>query len=199
MDHDQLAVHLETGVAEIDTMHKKIAMVLDSLREQCIRLTPEPIIQATLDQLRSLATEHFLLEEQLMEEIAYPEIAVHVGEHRQFQQEFPGLIQALSREQDGSRRGVVVEMFLKEWLERHTLLHDVPLGEFIRSRRRQQLAGFRKLLHAVFTRHFEQIMGGLATDLWSLVWPWRQPVAMAGYRARIILSRVRLLAWLFAL
>ncbi|MBF0439876.1 MAG: GGDEF domain-containing protein [Magnetococcales bacterium] len=199
MNQNPLAIHLRTGVAEIDTMHQKIVNALESVRVQCIRLAPSPLIQSLLDELQSLAMSHFLLEEQWMAEVVYPDMAAHVEEHRQFQQEFSGLTQALFREQDGSRRGTLVGLFIKEWLERHTSDYDVPLGQFIRARQKQQLIGGQKWLHAFLVHHFTQIMGGLTTDLWSLFWPWKQPFAMAGHRARIIISRVRLLAGLFAL
>ncbi|MEO5350392.1 MAG: GGDEF domain-containing protein [Magnetococcus sp. YQC-3] len=194
-----MADHLFTGNPEIDDAHRKLLTSLASMYEKCLHSAADEEIQGDLSAFRSLTMNHFQSEERLMEELHYQKAAVHIEEHLNFPKEFSEFSQALFRERDAQRRASLVQVFLQEWMHRHTLTHDIPLGQFLRTQKMGMASGPLRLLDRVFIQHMEQIFGEFSSDPWSLIWPWRQPDAMIGARARIIISRVRLLAGLFAL
>ncbi|MBF0401797.1 MAG: GGDEF domain-containing protein [Magnetococcales bacterium] len=195
----KIADHLSTGIAEIDDAHQKLMSSLASLHKKCIHSVADELIHDELSAFRSLAMNHFQVEERFMEQLHYQKAAEHTEEHLNFPKEFAEFSQALFRETDAHRKASLVQEFLQEWMHRHTLTHDIPFGQFLRTQKRETSSGPLWLVDKIFIHHLEQIFGEFSTDPWSLIWPWRQPHTMVGPRARIIISRVRLLSGLFAL
>jgi hemerythrin len=106
----------------IDEQHRHLVEIVNKLEEANRRAKGSRIMGEIINDLMGYTQEHFSFEEQLMEEVGYPDLKKHQSQHRQ-------LIQKLEKFQfDFSSQGkrITGEMkdFLKYWLTSHILKED---------------------------------------------------------------------------
>jgi len=124
---------LATGIERIDAQHQalyaEVAALHDAMRSNRLDLVP-----GVLDGLERYAREHFLTEEQVMVEHAFPRLAQHRVLHRAFVDEL-----GRHRAQLAGRTtlsGVVgLSIWLGDWLREHLRKEDGLLAEYLRARR----------------------------------------------------------------
>ncbi len=124
---DKFNVHFE----EMDRQHQRFFELLNQMYEYNERQdrTPEQIDQLFKD-LFDYAMVHFSKEEQLFEQIGFPEKAQHKAQHQYFQK----LLLELRREHFQEVKTVPLSVFhfMRDWLLSHILEADQHYGEYIR-------------------------------------------------------------------
>ncbi len=127
---------LLTGDEEIDRQHRelfeRVGTLLDAAKN---RRSREEVVRM-LEFLGGYAVDHFAAEERAMERSAYPEIAAHRLEHRQFVRGLEILRHELKSE--GPTRFFVIRVGnrVTAWLREHIYRTDRLLAEWLRTHAR---------------------------------------------------------------
>lgn len=102
---------------------------------------PRAELDAALAALADALVTHLASEEQLMDEVAYPERVRHKSAHELFMADFLQFRETLRDE--GPTPMVIdwVRNRLPEWLRFHISVNDYPLGVFLARRLAQVAAG----------------------------------------------------------
>lgn len=99
-EHDKQTVHAEHGVQ---------VRLLDALLKASQTETPKPEVEAVIEQLRQFCDVHFLSEELLMRNHAYPDYQAHVRAHANAMERLRDLDADASPETLGLLREMIVE------------------------------------------------------------------------------------------
>ena len=75
---------LETGIAIIDSQHKRLVDIINELDEARKAGRSNEVLGAMLEELVEYTFTHFRVEEKLMENHQYEQLDEHRGEHRIF-------------------------------------------------------------------------------------------------------------------
>jgi hemerythrin len=116
------------GIREVDEQHKALVDLLNRLhvaiRGDDGSTTPRRI----LDELADYTGSHFALEESLMRESNYPDLAAHKLIH----EDLIGQIRGLQQKLDSDQTAITLELlhFLKVWLMRHINDADKRFGAY---------------------------------------------------------------------
>lgn len=120
---------LELGIPSVDGQHQRLVEILNTLDESKRRGQGSRVMGDLLQQLIDYTVEHFAHEEELMTASGYPQLDLHIIQHRQlvekvlhYQHQFLDGGQRITRELMG---------FLKYWLESHILKEDMAFGDFV--------------------------------------------------------------------
>ena len=105
-----------------DAQHQVLFEILDIIKQ------PDSDEQV-LYKLRDYTENHFSLEEQYMEVLAYPDREAHIQAHNRFREEIDKLL-SQGELQDALFRDLV-STFLTEWLTRHVFGIDKKLEDYI--------------------------------------------------------------------
>ena len=116
--------------APIDSQHKKLFALINDLHDAMLKGKGKDILGPTLDALMDYSREHFVAEEQMLEKLKYPELAVQKAEHAIF-------IKKISELQTLQKTGkLVLTMpvmeFLTSWMSNHILKNDKKYSTYIR-------------------------------------------------------------------
>lgn len=122
---------LETGDARVDEQHRMLFDKIAELQAAIVAKSSHAYVADLLDQVVSLAVEHFTDEEELMASHAYPGLAEQRELHRRFRDDVDRMT-AEFRAGDGTLP-LRISVFLHEWLTRHMKIEDRKIVEFIRS------------------------------------------------------------------
>ncbi len=122
---DSLSVHYRL----IDTDHKKLIDLINSLHDLGEAGAAHSSIESTVKQLTDFLKTHFMHEETLMRKTAYPQIIPHKIEHDRLMKQLEDFGTRFSSEQVGLSQDTV--MFLRTWLCDHILEVDMPLGQWL--------------------------------------------------------------------
>lgn len=111
----------ETGIAEIDTQHQRLVVIINSLADGIVQASMDDL-HNILPQLKEYANYHFRAEETLMEAAGYARLEEHKSEHLAF------VDQILLFDLDVilASEGLAWDMFhfLRGWLTNHILVVD---------------------------------------------------------------------------
>ncbi len=107
---------------ELDEHHKNLFAILNSLYENVMNSPEVGSVLPRIDQLSAYTRFHFSAEERYMQELGFPGIMGHIGEHR----EFTGRIELLRGKQGNNDLEVMGDLIviLGEWLLQHVLKED---------------------------------------------------------------------------
>ena len=122
----------DIDVAEIDTQHKGLVKLINTLHEAIAKNETETILDSMIPQLLTYTEEHFATEEKYMDQYDYPqsESRSHREEHQKFIEEVSHLVNEL---QSGKKiLNISLFIFLKDWLLRHIAYTDKKLGIFLK-------------------------------------------------------------------
>ncbi len=123
----------KTGFQAIDVEHEVQLGLLDAL-ESAVRDRRGPgSVRSALDGLIGYLDAHFLSEQLLMREHAYPEYQRHVLEHDHALQLMSELRDRCHARED--ELSLEVLGALRRWLLAHIEAHDTDLGRFLVARR----------------------------------------------------------------
>lgn len=117
-------VRYETGIELVDTQHKRLVSLLNTLGELYARGATENLVKRVFEALAAYAVYHFREEEGVMER--YGVDAEHETTHKASHQAFGGQVQAALEKAGQSPMQVAGELltFLTKWLIFHILGTD---------------------------------------------------------------------------
>ncbi len=114
----------ELGIAQIDTAHRSLLADLHAL-SRAIHAGTRELTSPILAQIQAAAAHSFTLEEQLMQEQAYPFVGAHVLQHQRFFEYFSELQAEMERDEDDRiYLGFRLKTLLTDWLINHILNAD---------------------------------------------------------------------------
>jgi hemerythrin-like metal-binding protein len=118
------------GVEAIDSEHRQMIDIINRINDLIEKGGQLEDARDAMDELLTLTQGHFVHEERIMEQSAYPGMAAHTEEHRKLLEQMRNLIGDAKRTRSSLRIGLV-PAFLSDWAERHILQDDRKLGEFL--------------------------------------------------------------------
>jgi len=105
-----------------DTQHQELFKLIDLLQS-------ESLSSDIFRRLNNYAENHFLLEEEYMSLLNYPDMESHVQAHNLFRKELNELVRTQSDIEEATKSSISI--FLTEWLTRHILRVDKKLEQFV--------------------------------------------------------------------
>jgi hemerythrin len=128
---------LETGVAWLDSDHKEVIDLANSLMVAIETRRNRKVLRVAIDRFRNYFQRHLAKEEDLMRELGYGEYASHKADHDKIVQEL-----AILDEIDGTGDDTleVVSMILIKWISTHLDDHESNFARFIERKALSSLA-----------------------------------------------------------
>ena len=117
----------DTGVAMVDTDHKRLVEGLNKLEELITSGKGSESIPAVLAFLERYANEHFAREEACMHKLQCPTAAANVVAHEQFRQTFAQAKEKLQKPGASALVANRVHGELVEWIRNHIMKIDMGL------------------------------------------------------------------------
>ncbi len=110
------------GVRDLDRQHQAIMNRLNELHEEIMSCKVNEAVVPLVQNLVSLAGEHFAAEESLMESTRFPGLADHRAKHQALTRKVGEFI---ARQELGDRAAYCQFMyFLREWITKHMEKED---------------------------------------------------------------------------
>lgn len=122
--------HIEIGIPTIDAQHQELFKIGRHIEE--LLLVPPYALEdqsllLILCELRNYITYHFYEEEQLMQQVNYPELAPHKNSHAILQKAVNTI------DCDTLRDSLAdIKQLLEKWVFDHVLIEDHALGSFLK-------------------------------------------------------------------
>lgn len=107
---------------ELDSHHKRLFSILNSLYAECLKTDIEGCVGPKLDELLAYADYHFKAEERYMRQIEYFEIDDHIEMHSGFAYRLDEMKQIPHPTELELTRELIV--FIGKWLLNHVLAED---------------------------------------------------------------------------
>ena len=123
------------GVEALDNQHKALMKALNDLHAASMRGEAQKVAGPLLRQIGSLASEHFLAEERLMESIKFPGLSGHRAKHRELGEK---IAEFVSRHEKGDAT-VYTQLlyFVRDWLNKHMQAEDQEYAGWLSAHRDQ--------------------------------------------------------------
>lgn len=121
-------------ITAIDNEHKVLISVINDM-EKAMATQGGVQVQLVSEILATLSTSirrHFESEERLLLFNNYPDIDAHHQEHQQLLEKLDRFEKHFSSERCELNDNMM--LFLKDWLTRHIILHDIKFGNFFRGK-----------------------------------------------------------------
>lgn len=109
------------GIPEIDALHRQLFSIANELLNIENPIDKEKESRYLLDHLRKQTQEHFLLEEEYMRKIKYPEIEGHLRQHKDITEKINNTIRA---EKDLYKLKNEISFMLYRWLKEDIYEYD---------------------------------------------------------------------------
>ncbi|MGB4598642.1 MAG: bacteriohemerythrin [Trichlorobacter sp.] len=110
------------GFDQIDAHHQQLVNLLNKAHDSFVQGVQPGTIDATLTELADYADYHFAVEEQLMRQQNYPDLAAHQQDHATFRSKVLEMRHSCSKETLPAQLEITV--FLLEWLVMHIKITD---------------------------------------------------------------------------
>jgi diguanylate cyclase (GGDEF)-like protein/hemerythrin-like metal-binding protein len=114
-----------SGNGVIDGQHKKLLDLCNVLLGRSLSHAPEAEIRRLLDGLNELCVRHFADEEEILEDIGYPELEEHKGLHRKLLSQ-ANEIRARADSGEGATAGEYFDFLVDTVVMRHIVKEDAP-------------------------------------------------------------------------
>jgi hemerythrin len=118
------------GVGALDVDHIVIMSLMNHIDDAKQHGSDERTVAALVEALITYASGHFRREERLMARNHYPQLELHVREHRLLEQQLGELHEAYSRTPDPEISREIMEL-LNLWLVRHILNVDMRYRPYL--------------------------------------------------------------------
>ncbi len=105
-----------------DAQHQQLFRLIDQIKESRVD-------NSVFKKLNDYAEYHFMLEEQYMLQLDYPDRDAHKEAHNKFRRELATMLEEHQSYDEDLRKSL--SLFLREWLKRHVLGTDKKLERFI--------------------------------------------------------------------
>ena len=113
---------LDTGIAIIDSQHKRLVEIINQLHDALEAGRSNEVMGAIFDELIAYTETHFSIEEKLMESHDYEEIESHRREHRAFTDQIK--MDRYNFSVDAWQYEERLKDFLRGWLVNHIAASD---------------------------------------------------------------------------
>jgi hemerythrin len=119
------------GVRQIDEEHQRLFVLAESMHEAMLEGKGKAILEDLLAHLVNYTCYHFAHEEQLMEDIRYPDSRQHQREHEALRSK----VRAMQYRSESGEVTMTIEVmrFLMEWLKRHTITSDRQISSYMKT------------------------------------------------------------------
>ena len=116
------------GIALLDDQHKRLLQLCERIASCTIHPTAEgyELLRYILKDMAKYAQEHFRSEEQVLRDMHYPALEMHLAEHRLYEQKLSEFLASLSAEQVEAPQ---LASFLGRWWVWHILHSDMGYAE----------------------------------------------------------------------
>ena len=124
---------LSVTVDAMDSEHKELVRLINELHDAITVNKDKEVLGKVFDGLVQYTVFHFASEEQLMEDVGYPDLP----KHRELHQDLVSQVGKLKEKYDsgeGDSVSVDVMEFLRDWLVNHIQGTDKKYGEFIKQK-----------------------------------------------------------------
>ena len=116
------------GVERLDRQHQRIISVINKLIAKPRVLRKSGTIADVLADLNSYVSEHFLLEEQLLEENGYPSLIAHSKKHTEYGERIADFcLRTVEKDQNVPEE---LLSYLGDWWIGHILHEDMQYKSF---------------------------------------------------------------------
>ncbi len=119
-----------TGIEDVDDEHRDLIDIINRLHDLLLAENAKLTVPAFFDGLLRGVSAHFALEERIMDESGYAELAEHRADHDRLLGEIRELKEAF--EQAEEIDSVELAMRLEPWFSRHFATHDLQLHRTLR-------------------------------------------------------------------
>ena len=119
---------LSVKVSQIDTQHRKLVELINSLHEAMKERKASDILGGIIEDLVNYAIEHFRTEEKYFDEFGY----LKAGQHKKEHKDFVNKVAAFKSDFDSGKMMLSMEVmeFLKDWLVNHIKKTDMAYSDF---------------------------------------------------------------------
>jgi len=124
---------LETGVAEIDADHRNLVRLINDLDMMLSQGVDPARFGGVIDTLIDYAENHFRREEEMLENLGYPDVGGHVESHAGFGHRLGAMVAGCIIE-PGPASIARLRDHLHSWLIDHILSEDMRFAPFVRER-----------------------------------------------------------------
>ncbi|HBA86570.1 MAG TPA: hemerythrin [Geobacter sp.] len=121
------------GVSEIDSQHKELFSRFARLFTACGEGKGKEEVLRLLLFLQEYVKEHFAAEERLQMRHAYPDYAVHKGEHTRFMSDVERLANEFKAEGATLSLVIMTNKTLASWLLQHIKRTDMAFATYLRT------------------------------------------------------------------
>lgn len=119
----------EVGVQRIDFEHQVFVDLIRSISQAAEQHSPAQRIVRLMQEVRKYAEFHFLSEENIMQDVGYPQYEEHKKEHARL---ISTLDDRIYDYRHGSHTADAFADFLFQWFALHTTQKDLLLAQHIR-------------------------------------------------------------------
>jgi len=105
-----------------DAQHQQLFQLIDDIHRK-------PLDDQVFQRLFDYAQNHFMLEEEYMKRLNFPQADSHIRAHDKFREELKIMLRDCSGYDDNFR--LALSEFLSEWLKKHVFGIDKKLEQFI--------------------------------------------------------------------
>jgi len=128
---EKFSKDLIIGIKEIDSQHRAIFNIFNKLHDVIKDPDEEADMEQVFSYLKDYVVSHFSLEEEYMDEYAYPGYDFHKSQHEKFIEELA------EKQHDFLMRGESVKtevlVWLYFWFRKHILSIDKNMGEYFQT------------------------------------------------------------------
>ncbi len=124
---------LSVGVPSIDSQHKKLVSMANTLYDAMKAGHGKEILDETLAGLINFTVTHFKYEEKLFAQTGYPATAPHLKQHEDLTKQVLAIQEKMKKGVSFAQSMEVME-FLKNWLTNHILVSDKAYGPYLTSK-----------------------------------------------------------------
>ena len=120
-------------IGVLDDQHKKLFDIVNELFAAMNTMRGRDILEEILQRLEHYAATHFEMEESLMAQHAFPELASHRSAHHAMREK----VRSFKKQLDaGSSNNVAPELlvYLQHWLRNHIRVVDQRYSAFLNAR-----------------------------------------------------------------
>lgn len=114
-----------TGLEDVDEEHRDLIDIINRLHDLMLADDAKLTVPAFFDRLLKGVSTHFALEERIMGESDYPELAAHQEDHDRLLDDIRDLAEAFERAEEVD--SVELALRLEPWFRRHFATHDLRL------------------------------------------------------------------------
>lgn len=115
------------GIAPVDLEHREMIEMINECYQRMDQHADGPTIERFLGEIHSGIAAHFALEEQMMRQSAYPELAAHKEDHEALLDDIRDMMERYHRDPEAGLE--LLRERLADWFGSHFSTFDARLHE----------------------------------------------------------------------